>query len=195
MPWGHRSTSLAAFSELTMHVTGGFAPILGRDANILILGTLPSQQSLKKNQYYGHPRNAFWPIMGELFAAGPNLPYGERTQLLLSHGIAVWDVLASGIRPGSMDAAIDETGARPNDFAGLHGAHPELRLVCFNGKASAKLFNQLVPKSVQESFASVRFVTMPSTSPAFAAMSFADKLRHWSVIANQSDGFDDHGVK
>lgn len=185
MPWEHHWTSLAAFSEQIMDVTEGFPPILGTDASVLILGTLPSQQSLRKSQYYGHPRNAFWPIMGELFAAGPDLPYCERTQLLLSHGIAVWDVLASGSRPGSMDAAINEKSARPNDFASLHGAHPELRLVCFNGKASARLFRQLVPKRVQESFASVKFVTMPSTSPAFAAMSFADKLQHWSTITKE----------
>jgi len=165
-----------------MSVTTGFSPILGPIMNILILGTLPSQQSLRQQQYYGHPRNVFWRIMGELFDAGPQLPYEERTQLLPTHGIAVWDVLASGTRPGSMDAAIDEKTARPNDFAGLHARHPELQMVCFNGQAAARLFRQLVPSKVQESFDAVSFVTMPSTSPAFAAMSFADKLKRWAII-------------
>jgi len=174
-----------AFSESFTDVTSGFAPILGIDANVLILGTLPSQQSLKKQQYYGHPRNAFWPIMGELFSTGPEIPYEERTQLLVRRGIAVWDVLESGSRPGSMDAAIDDSSARPNDFEGLYAGHPELRLVCFNGQAAARLFQQLVPDYVRDSFRSVSFVTMPSTSPAYAAMSFADKLQHWAVIADE----------
>lgn len=168
-----------------MDVTAGFAPILGIDANVLILGTLPSQQSLKKQQYYGHPRNAFWPIMGELFSAGPEIPYEERTQLLVQNGVAVWDVLESGCRRGSMDAAIDEISAKPNDFGGLYAGHPELRLVCFNGQAAARLFHRLVPNDVRESFESVRFVTMPSTSPAYAAMSVADKLQRWAAIADE----------
>lgn len=181
--WAHRSTSQAAFSRLPMQVTQGFAPILGPVARVLILGTLPSQQSLKRNQYFGHPRNAFWPIMGELFGAGPELPYAKRTQLLQHHEIAVWDVLRSARRAGSMDAAIEKKDASPNNFAALHAAHPELELVCFNGQAAARLFKRLVPPDVQESFGSVRFVTMPSTSPALAAMSFADKLSCWSKIA------------
>jgi hypoxanthine-DNA glycosylase len=165
-----------------MDATTGFSPILGAEAHTLILGTLPSQQSLMKQQYYGHPRNAFWPIMGELFAAGPEFPYAERTQLLSRHGIAVWDVLKSGHRPGSMDAAIDVASAIPNDFGKLYTRHPELTLVCFNGQAAGRLFRDLVPDEVQESLDAVRFVTMPSTSPAYAAMSFADKLDRWAII-------------
>ena len=166
-----------------MSVTSGFSPILGPVMTVLILGTLPSQQSLKKQQYYGHPQNAFWRVMGELFDAGPQLPYEERTRRLPAHGIAVWDVLASGTRPGSMDAAIDENTARPNDFAGLHARHPELEMVCFNGQAAARLFRRLVPAKVRKSFDAVSFVTMPSTSPAYAAMSFADKLQQWAIVA------------
>ena len=165
-----------------MDPTTGFSPILGTEAHTLILGTLPSQQSLVKQQYYGHPRNAFWPIMGELFAAGPKTPYAERTQLLSGHGIAVWDVLKSGHRPGSMDAAIDVGSAMPNDFASLSTDHPELTLVCFNGQAAGRLFRDLVPDEVQELLGAVRFITMPSTSPAYAAMSFSDKLKQWAII-------------
>ncbi len=165
-----------------MDTTAGFLPILGAEARVLILGTLPSQQSLVKQQYYGHPRNAFWPIMGELFGAGPELDYFERSRQLSSKGIAVWDVLESGHRPGSMDAAIDEKTAAPNDFGNLSTQHPELRLVCFNGQAAARLFRKFVPADIQESFGAVRFVTMPSTSPAYAAISFEEKLRRWAVI-------------
>lgn len=124
--------------------------------------------------------------MGELFAAGPELPYDERTQLLMRQGVAVWDVLASGSRPGSMDASIDEENAMPNDFVSLCSSHPELRLVCFNGQAAARLFRQLVADVHQASLNPVRFVTMPSTSPAHAAMSFAEKLKEWSAIVSDS---------
>lgn len=168
-----------------MNNTAGFSPLIGIEARVLILGTLPSQQSLRKRQYYGNPQNAFWRIMGELLGAGPELPYEERTEALVASGVAVWDVLASGTRPGSMDAAIDGRSALPNDFEALYARHPELCLVCFNGKAAEKLYGRLVPDAVRNSFNHVKFVTMPSTSPAYAAMSFATKLEKWSaIIAN-----------
>ena len=167
-----------------MATTKGFPPILGAVARVLVLGSLPSQQSLIKNQYYGNPRNAFWPIMGELFGAGPETPYAERCNILSGKDIAVWDVLRAGTRPGSMDAAIIEDTAEPNDFGTLHASHPELQRVCFNGKAAERLFRKLVPIETQESFAAVKFVTMPSTSPAYAAMRFEEKLRHWAVITD-----------
>lgn len=177
--------SPAESSEETVDLTAGFPPILGCQANTLILGTLPSQQSLIKGQYFGHPRNAFWPIMGKLFGAGPEIAYTERARMLSGSGIAVWDVLKSASRPGSMDAAIDEETALPNDFGTLHENHPELQLLCFNGQAAGRLFRKLVPMEIQESFAAVRFVTMPSTSPAYAAMGFEEKLQRWTAITDR----------
>lgn len=167
--------------------TKGFQPIAGPVANTLVLGTLPSQQSLLKHQYYGHPRNAFWPIMGELFGAGLNLPYTERVEVLTKEGVAVWDVLRSGSRPGSMDAAIDEATAIPNDFASFYNEHPGLQLICFNGQAANRLFHKLVPPEIQSSLSAVKFVTMPSTSPAYAAMGFEEKLRRWALISAESE--------
>jgi len=105
-----------------------------------VLGTLPNQQSLLKQQYYGHPQNAFWRIMGELFGAGLDLPYLERTRILVNNGIAVWDVLASSVRPGSMDSAIDCSTAQVNNFEALLNDQRELRMICFNGHAAARLF-------------------------------------------------------
>ena len=166
-----------------MAVTKGFPPILGAVARILVLGSLPSQQSLIKNQYYGNSRNAFWPIMGDLFGAGPEHSYAERCSILSGQGIAVWDVLRAGIRPGSMDAAIKDDSAKPNNFQQFHVNHPELQVVCFNGKAAERLFRKLVPAEAQESFGEIKFVTMPSTSPAYAAMRFAEKLQRWAAIA------------
>ncbi|OZA12577.1 MAG: DNA-deoxyinosine glycosylase, partial [Hydrogenophilales bacterium 17-62-8] len=87
-----------------MHDTG-FPPIADAHARILILGSLPGQVSLQRQQYYAQPQNAFWKIMGRLFDAGPELAYAERTQRLVENGIALWDVCASAQRPGSLDAA------------------------------------------------------------------------------------------
>ena len=95
----------------------GFAPIAAEGIHTLILGSLPSQQSLEKQQYYGNPQNAFWRIMGELFGAGPDLPYHERTVRLTDHGIGVWDVLQSSVRPGSMDSDIRPDTAVANVMA------------------------------------------------------------------------------
>lgn len=120
--------------------------------------------------------------MGELVGAGPEIPYPARAQILVDNGIAVWDVLASSVRPGSMDSAIDTSTARPNNFETFLNDHPELRMICFNGQAAARLFDKLVPDTVCQATASLDVVIMPSTSPAYAAMNFADKLEKWSAI-------------
>ena len=164
-------------------VTEGFPPLLGPGARVLVLGSLPSQKSLQKNQYYGHPQNVFWRVMAELFGASVDLAYADRVAILIQNGIAVWDVLASSVRPGSMDSDIDQKTATANDFATLLRENTGIRLVCFNGQAAAKLFDRLVDEQTRQSFSAVDFVTMPSTSPAYAAMSFAEKLERWSYVA------------
>jgi hypoxanthine-DNA glycosylase len=121
--------------------------------------------------------------MGELFGAGPEQDYVERQARLTRAGIAVWDVLASSVRPGSMDASIDIASAAPNDFRSLLAAEPEIRLVCFNGQAAARLFDRLVAPKLENGSNKLETRTLPSTSPAFAAMSFDQKLRHWDIVA------------
>lgn len=151
----------------------GFPPIENPDARLLILGSMPGVESLRKNQYYAHPRNAFWPIMGELFGAAPALPYQARTEILKSSGIAVWDVLASCHRPGSLDADISAT--RANDFASFCQFHPHIEQLCFNGATAEKLFlRQVMLKPC-----GMRLVRLPSSSPAHAAMSYPDKVAQW----------------
>lgn len=149
---------------------------------MLILGSLPSQLSLEKQQYYGNPHNAFWRLMGDLFDAGPDYAYAERASRLTDCGVAVWDVLLSSVRPGSMDADIDQTTARPNDFRSFFDLHPNLGLLCFNGQTAAKLYQQLVVAEGIGHIDGPEFTTMPSTSPAYAAMNYAGKLRRWSAI-------------
>ena len=121
--------------------------------------------------------------MGKLFAAGPDTPYKRRTEILKQNRIAVWDVLASSVRPGSMDSDIDQSTARVNDFSSFLSAHADIQLVCFNGQKAAAMFGKLVlsgNESMQQNF---RFETLPSTSPAYASMSFEDKLAKWSIVS------------
>ena len=162
--------------------TAGFEPIAAPDARVLILGSLPSQQSLQKHEYYGNPQNAFWRVMGELFDAGPDIPYRQRANKLKRCKIAIWDVLQSSVRPGSMDAAIDQESATPNDFRKFYDEHPGLELLCFNGKKAAELYERLVAPQGIGTINNVDFRTMPSTSPAYASMKFDEKVRLWSVI-------------
>lgn len=155
----------------------GFPPILGSSPRVLVLGTLPSRLSLEKRQYYGHPGNGFWKIMQALVGADGD--YVERCDALVAQGIAVWDVLAQSVRPGSMDADIDIRSATPNSLSELIDTSDSLRLVCFNGRKAAELFDRLVGRDGVR--ASVRFVSLPSTSPAYAAMSLDEKTRRWGV--------------
>ncbi|MBS0395831.1 MAG: DNA-deoxyinosine glycosylase, partial [Proteobacteria bacterium] len=126
-----------------MHATG-FPPIARRDARVLVLGSLPGQESLRRRQYYAQPRNAFWPIMGELVGAAPALPYPRRARRLAASGIALWDVCAAAFRPGSLDAAIEPGSVVANDFAAFFRRHPRIRLVCFNGRTAATLYRRRV---------------------------------------------------
>lgn len=169
-----------------MSRTKGFPPIVAGDPKVLILGSLPSTQSIAKGEYYGNPRNAFWPIMGQLFDAGPELNYAERSRRLAAAGIAVWDVLRASVRPGSLDASIDLDSAVANDFERFFADHPSIFLVAFNGKMAATLFRRLAAPALAKHADSVDYLDLPSTSPAHAAMSFEEKLACWSGIQTHS---------
>ncbi len=159
-----------------------FAPIADPRATVLILGSLPGKRSLEAQQYYAQPRNAFWRIMGEFFAAGPELPYQERTQRLTQHAIALWDVVASAERPGSLDSAIVQSSVTVNDFRGLFRTHRKVELVCFNGAKAAELYERRVLPALNGEFAHIRYERLPSTSPAHAAMRYQEKLARWSIV-------------
>jgi len=159
----------------------GFPCVEAYGGSVLILGSMPSQRSLQKAQYYGHPRNAFWPIMGELFDAGPDKPYEERLAILTGHQIVLWDVLKACRRPGSLDASIDEASVVINDFAGLLHRHSGIRQVFFNGRKAAELFRRRVSIRLPEA-ARLSCQVLPSTSPAYAGMQFGEKLERWRAV-------------
>lgn len=143
---------------------------------------MPGGASLEAQQYYAHPRNAFWPIMGRMFGASHELAYQERQRILRDHGVAVWDVLASCIRPGSLDANIRGDSLQPNDFIGFFREHPRIKKVYFNGAKAAQLYRRLVLPLLPEH--SDRGEQLPSTSPAHAAMPFEEKLQKWRQVAD-----------
>ena len=125
-----------------MERSEGFPPVARSDARVLILGSLPGRRSIAEQQYYAHPRNAFWAIMKALF--GIEGDYEDRLEQLLDHRIALWDVLSCSVRPGSLDAQIKLDSACANDFATFLKGHADIRLIAFNGKKAEQLFDRFV---------------------------------------------------
>jgi hypoxanthine-DNA glycosylase len=161
-----------------MHATG-FPPVAAAGARVLILGSLPGAMSLARREYYAQPRNAFWPIMGALVGAAPELPYAERLERLTASGIALWDVCASGFRPGSLDSAIARDTVVANDFLPFFAEHRRISLIGCNGNTAAGLFERLVVPRLPERSRAIQRLRLPSTSPAHAGMPYAEKLRRW----------------
>jgi len=158
----------------------GFPPITNKDTKTIILGSMPGKDSLTAGQYYAHGRNAFWPIMAEIYGASSTLSYAERLKVLLSNGIGIWDVIKSCRRKTSLDADIEETTIVVNDFKHFIGQHRQLQLICFNGAKGEQTFKRyvdidLIPSSIAQ-------VRLPSTSPANARMSFQHKLEVWREV-------------
>ena len=159
-----------------------FPPLARADARVLILGSMPGAESLRRREYYAYPHNQFWPIMGTLFGAGRELAYAQRTERLTAQGIAVWDVLKSCERPGSLDGDIRPESERPNDLPGFLDAHAAVRAVFFNGGKAEASFRRHVRPRLGERAARLRFVRLPSTSPAHAGMPRPAKLAAWRQI-------------
>ncbi len=155
-----------------------FPPVSTADAKVLILGSMPGKKSLELRQYYGHPANVFWKIMGELVGAHPHLAYEERLRVLTSSGIALWDVLASCVRSSSLDSHIEHE--LPNDFAVFFAGHPGVTHVFFNGAKAEQSFRKFVQPA--QKLPPLTFHRLPSTSPAHAGMCYADKLNSWRAI-------------
>lgn len=156
-----------------------FGPVSNADARTLILGSMPGRISLKKNEYYALPQNAFWKIMGELVGADISTPYQERLRILKSSGIALWDVLASCERSGSsMDSNIKDEIA--NDFESFFIRHQHITKVFFNGSKAEQSFKKLVLGN--QTLPPLTTYRLPSTSPAHARMCYLDKLIAWRAI-------------
>jgi hypoxanthine-DNA glycosylase len=156
----------------------GFPPIVDGGARVLVLGSMPSAISLREGRYYANPRNVFWRITGELLGFDADGDYDERTSALRQAGIALWDVLHSCERPGSLDSSINPDSMIPNDFHAFFHTYPGIGSVFFNGAKAEQLYHRLVvPVSGR-----IAYRRLPSTSPANASMSYDVKLAAWRAI-------------
>ena len=154
-----------------------FAPIANSDATVLILGTMPGTKSLELNQYYGHSQNNFWKFMFLIFNETFSTDYETRKSLLQKNNIAVWDVLQFCDRVGSLDSAIKNEIA--NDFETFLKDHPTIKVILFNGQKAAAFFKKYVKLKKE-----YQLITLPSTSPANASISFRSKLEQWQIISS-----------
>ena len=159
---------------MSSHRLYGLPPAVNRQTRVLILGSFPGTASLAAGQYYAHPRNQFWALLSALLEEDlTKMPYPQRLKRLNAHGIGVWDVIGSCERSGSLDAAIRK--ARLNDFSALKKHCPHLEHLCFNGKTAGRH----APHFAREGFVTA---ILPSSSPANAQLSFAQKLISWRAM-------------
>jgi len=158
----------------------GFPYSAAPNARVLILGSMPSRKSLAEQQYYAHPYNAFWPIMGELFGAGFALPYEQRLSCLRGSGIALWDVAHQCVRPGSLDSNMRDVEV--NNFSSFFATHPRIHAIFFNGRKSEEMYRRIVLPALSEPWRELPQTCLPSTSPAHAARSFGQKLAVWEIV-------------
>lgn len=159
-----------------------FPPIAREDARILILGSMPGIVSLQAGQYYAHPRNQFWSIIAALLQTGPLTDYATKVAALHTHALALWDVMQSCQRSGSLDSQIDRHSVVVNDFEAFLRIHPHITRIYFNGATAEQAFCQRVlPTLVRQGLTLQR---LPSTSPANALLNLQQKLQSWRVIVD-----------
>jgi len=162
----------------TMKRVRGFPPIADRRARVLVLGSMPSEASLAAHQYYAFRHNQFWRIAGDICGFKPDAPYERRKAALKRCRIALWDVLESCVRPGSLDSAIREDSIRVNDFASFLAEHPAIRRVCFNGRKAEHAWRRRVLPHLPAT-RKLEYRLLPSTSPAHAGIGYLAKLEAW----------------
>jgi hypoxanthine-DNA glycosylase len=156
----------------------GLAPVIARGSRLVILGSFPGVASLQARQYYGHPRNHFWPLLSAIWGVElVGLPYAARLAELRRRGLGLWDVYAACVRPGSLDSEITE--AEFNDLASLKRRAPGLAVVAHNGGESARAMRHTATLGLP-------VLRLPSSSPANASWSFERKLSAWRAAFEQA---------
>ncbi len=163
-----------------MSAVNSFPPIANPSAEILILGSMPGLASLKANQYYAHPRNGFWRILANIYGFNAEFSYENRVKSLIASKVAVWDVLKSCERQGSLDSAIIKHSRLCNDFETFLKQHPNIQLIAFNGKEAEKIFNRLVLPKTESLTISKNFINvyLPSSSPT-NTQTLEEKVNFW----------------
>lgn len=152
-------------------------PVVNNQTRVLIVGSMPGEQSLHSRQYYANPRNQFWRLIYAMLGQHLHDRYEDRTAFLLSHQLGLWDVLASCERDGSLDSSIK--GEEVNDFDSMFTQYPSIRYMVFNGSKAYDSFR----RKIGFRFPAIEaYVAMPSTSPA-NTMKWINKLADWQRIA------------
>ncbi|MHB8109183.1 MAG: DNA-deoxyinosine glycosylase [Syntrophorhabdaceae bacterium] len=157
--------------------TSCLPPVVGAKPRVLILGSFPGKESLKRKEYYGNPRNQFWRIMGDIFGTPPEIDYADRIAILTQKGVCLWDVVSSCYRDGSADAKIRKPHF--NDIRQFLAQYPSIRVIYFDGKTAANMF---IRGYLKKTTLDIPHFPLPSTSPAHAAMPYQEKLKQWSAI-------------
>lgn len=174
---GSSGAALSAGRRESPDHVHSFEPVANADARILILGSMPGAASLAAGRYYAHPRNAFWPIMTALLNLDASADYDQRLEALQRARIALWDVLRSCRRSGSLDSSIERETQVANDFEAFFAGHRRIDRILFNGAKAEDAFRRHVLSAGIG--ATLRLERLPSTSPANASWSFARKLDAW----------------
>ena len=152
-----------------------FPPFADEGSRVLVLGTLPGEESLRRVEYYAHPRNLFWPILFAVFGGAPTSDYQQRVAFLAAHRVALWDVCAAGEREASADSSIRRE--EPNAIHALLDRYPEIRGVAFNGSGAERLYDRHFRRRGR-----LLYLSLPSTSPAHARLGFEAKLARWRAL-------------
>ncbi len=179
---GNRCESSACLDAMFKNMKEGFPPIANEQATILILGAMPGEESLRKKEYYANSRNTFWEIISKLFGFEYDASYEERTKMLAKNRIAIWDVMQTCERQGSLDSAIVNRTIVENDFVSFYRNHSNIKHVFFNGVKAEKEYLKRVLPGLPDEAKDIKYSRLPSTSPAMAKLSFDDKLLEWSDI-------------
>lgn len=152
----------------------GLAPVIDNNSRVLILGTMPGEESLRKQEYYGNPRNQFWPIIYSIFDTNFGSSYEARIAFIKEKGIALWDVIKCCKREGSADSRIFDMSL--NDINHLLAEYPGIKGIFFGGNEAYRIFHKHVGLELQRS---LTLKVLPSTSPANARMSMEAKIKEW----------------
>lgn len=157
-----------------MNRISSFPPVISKDSNILILGSVPGIKSLEMQEYYAHPQNKFWRILFELFNEDYTTDYAEKIDLLKKNKIAVWDVIDSCERKGSLDNEIKNENH--HNILQLLDDFPSIKVIFCNGQKSFKTLGKILPDDPK-----IPVFVLPSTSPAYT-ISYQQKLKDWSAL-------------
>ncbi len=168
-----------------MKAIEGFPAVSHASATVLVLGSMPGKASLSAQQYYAHPRNAFWKIAEALFGIASSDPYPERLRQLTAKRVALWDVMRACHRQSSLDSDIVEDSIVPNDFVAFFDSHPNIERVYFNGAKAESAYRKHVAPGLAKGD-SITYCRLPSTSPAHASLSLEQKVAAWKRISGEA---------